>query len=379
MHKTQEKEAKLKVLLLESSPNWGGQEERLLREASWLREHRHNVALACNGNSAIAARATAAGIRSETISMRSAADLRGLISLSRLVVTGRPDIIHAHSPKDAWLCFWFHSFGVPVTRSRHTTFPRHMPARRGFIYRHGCRRLIASAGFIAQAMHDSLGVAKDRIDVIGECVNTSEFCPGDGVEFRKEFGIDKSAPLFGVVAMLRGEKGHDVFLRAAKIAAQQRPDARFVIVGDAASRRRVKQEIQKTLGTEFYGFPTPPVMMTGFRRDIPEVMRALDFLVVPSRREAQTLVIPQAFATGKPVIASKVGGIPELVEHGANGLLFESEDHDSLAAAMLELAADPHRAARMGRAGRKLAEEELAIDRKMELLLASYRKCVAAR
>lgn len=376
MRDIHEKTGKLKVLLLESSPNWGGQEDRLVREAVWLTARGHRVLVACNEKAAIAERAAAAGLEVRTLSMRSAADPKGLIALWQLVVSEGPDLVHARSPKDAWLSFWLHLSGVPVVRSRHTTFPKRMPWRRSFIYRHGCRRLIASAGFIAEAMHCSLGVAQERIDIIGECVDTSEFSPGNGEAFRREFGIKKSAPLFGIVAMLRGEKGHDIFMRAAKIVTEKHPGARFVIVGSAASRERVKRQLEVMMREDFANRHEPPVIMTGFRSDVPQVMRAIDCLVVPSRREAQTIVIPQAFATGKPAIGSRVGGIPELVKHGVNGLIFEPEDHTALAIAMLDIASNPERATNMGKAARRFAEEELTVDRKMELLLASYRKCV---
>lgn len=374
MQAIRDEDRKLKVLLLESSPNWGGQEDRLLREATWLQQRGHQVMLACNDDAAIIGRAGAAGIETRVIPFRTNIDLAGLGTLAELVRREKPDLLHAHSSKDAWFCFWFHRAGVPVVRSRHTTLPSDMPRGRRFIYRHGCRRLIASAGFIAETMRTSLGIADDRIDVIGECVDTQEFSPGDGSEFRREFRIPATAPLFGIIAMLRGEKGHDTFVRAARLVLETRPDARFVIVGSPASRDKVEQKIRQFIETELKSVEDPPVIMTGFRRDIPRIMRALDCLVVPSIKEAQTLVIPQAFATGKPVIASRVGGIPELVEDGVNGLLLTPKDHRGLAERMLRLINEPELAARLGRAGLEFARHELAVDVKMEQLLAAYRK-----
>lgn len=371
-------EAKLKILMLESSPNWGGQEDRLLREAVWLQDRGHKVLLACNDDAAIIGRAGAAGIETRAIPFRTNVDLVGVGALSKLVRKERPDLIHARSSKDAWFGFWLHRAGFPVIRSRHTTLPGGMPYGRRFIYRHGCRRLIASAGFIAETMKTSLGIPADRIDVIGECVDVSEFSPGDGSDFRREFGISDAAPLFGIVAMMRGEKGHDTFVAAASRVLKTRPDARFVIVGSAAAGNPVEQRVRKAVETEFTNFAEPPVILTGFRRDIPRIMRALDCLAVPSRQEAQTLVIPQAFATGKPAIGSRVGGIPELLQDEVNGFLIDPNNADQLADRMLRIAGDPGLARRLGQAGRELAERELAVDVKMEQLLACYRKAIAA-
>jgi glycosyltransferase involved in cell wall biosynthesis len=119
--------------------------------------------------------------------------------------------------------------------------------------------------------------------------------------------------------------------------------------------------------------------MTGFREDIPSIMRAIDCLVVPSAQEAQTLVIPQAFATGKPVIGSRVGGIPELLEDGVTGLLIPPQDPAALTAAMQKIITQPDMADRMAQAGYELARRDLAIDTKMGLLVTSYLKAIALR
>jgi len=343
-----------------------------------MQKNGHRVILACNDAAAIIGRAGAAGVEARSIPFRANVDLPGLKALAQLIRSERPDVIHAHSSKDAWFSFYFHLRGVAVVRSRHMTLPDVMPRGRRFIYRHGCRRLIAAAGFIADTMRDSLGVPADRIDVIGECVDTQEFSPGDGSEFRREFAIPENAPLFGIVAMLRGEKGHDIFLAAARKVLESHPDARFVIVGSTTPGNVVEAQIQEILAAEFARFPVCPVVLTGFRRDIPRIMRALDCLVVPSRHEAQTLVIPQAFASAKPAIGSRVGGIPEILQDGVNGFLVEPENKDEVADRMLRIAGDKNLAQRLGRAGREFAERELAVDIKMDQLLACYRKAVAA-
>lgn len=370
-------EGPLKILMLESSPNWGGQEDRLLREARWMQEHGHKVLLACGDSAAIIGRAGAAGVEARAIPFRSPLDIVGIRSLARLIRKERPDVMHARSSKDAWFSFWFHRTGLPVVRSRHTTLPQSMRSGRRFIYRHGCRRLIASAGFIADTMRDALGIPGDRIDVIGECVDTTEFSPGDGSAFRREFGIPDEAPLFGIVAMMRGEKGHDTFLSAARLVLAQRPDARFVIVGGSTSENPVETFVRETVAGEFDRLPGKPVILTGFRRDIPRIMRALTCLAVPSRFEAQTLVIPQAFATGKPVIGSRVGGIPEVMRDGASGFLIEPDNPAQLADRMLRIAGEPELARQFGRAGRDFAESRLEVNIKMQELLACYRKAVA--
>ena len=114
--------------------------------------------------------------------------------------------------------------------------------------------------------------------------------------------------------------------------------------------------------------------MTGFRRDVPEVMAALDVLVLPSiRSEATSQVIPQAFAVGTPVVASTVGGSPELVRDGETGRLVPPGDARALAAAVLELVSDPARARALGRAGQRLIADRHSLDASMALTTSVYR------
>ena len=364
--------------MLESSPNWGGQEERLLREAVWLRGGGHKVTIACPGHSATAGRARTEGLRVCAIPYRANYDLPGLAALSKLVRREAPDVIHARSSKDAWFALWFRVAGFPVVRSRHMTLAAGMPWGRKLVYRHGCTRLVAAASFIGLEMRRALGVAENRIDVIGEGVDTMEFSPGDGGALRRELGIEDEAPLFGLVSMLRRGKGHRCFLAAAQEVLVHRPDARFLIVGGASGGKDdIAAELRCSIGQGFSAFARPPVIMTGFRRDIPSVMRSIDCLVVPSSKEAQTLVIPQAFATGKPVIGSRVGGIPEILTDGVNGFLVEPRNAQQLAQRVLQLAENTDLRRRLGSAAREFAECELTFASKMQQLVECYRKAIA--
>ena len=146
-------------------------------------------------------------------------------------------------------------------------------------------------------------------------VDGERFHPGvSGKEVRKELGLG-AAPVVGLVANIRGSKGHNVFLEAARAVLARQPAARFLIVGDGVGFDEVSRRVRE-MGLD------PSVRLTGFRRDIPEVMAALDVLVLPSiRSEAIPQVIPQALAVGTPVVASTVGGSPELIRDGENGRL----------------------------------------------------------
>ena len=364
----------LKALLCDSSPNWGGQQYRLVREALWMKVQGHEVLVLCGARSELAARMRkhAPHIPVETI--RSWGGPLGLLEFVWKTARTTPDIIHTHSGQDALWASLFHFAGRTVVHSRHMTVPPEMKARRRFPYRSGCSRTIASAAFIKRDLGLVTGIPEDRVDVVGEGVDLNQFHPGvSGSGFRSEFGIPEEAPLFGMVAMIRGDKGHKHFLKAAAEVLEKFPSARFVIAGDGPESQveKLTRRVQK----EFPQHPSP-IILAGYREDVPEILAALDALVVPSLKEAQTIVIPQAFATGKPVIASRVGGIPEIVTHEVNGWLVPAGDDRALADAMMRFAESPDLRLRLGRAGLDLARRELGFDRKMELVIASYRRAI---
>ena len=140
-----------------------------------------------------------------------------------------------------------------------------------------------------------------------------------GAGVRAELGLG-AAPLVGLVANIRGSKGHDVFLEAARAVLAGEPAARFLIVGDGIGFDDVRRRVG-ALGLD------DAVQMTGFRRDVPEVMAALDVLVLPSiRSEAASQVIPQALAVGTPVVATDVGGSGEVIRDGDTGRLVPPGD-----------------------------------------------------
>jgi glycosyltransferase involved in cell wall biosynthesis len=360
--------------MAESSPNWGGQQYRLVREARWFRGRGHKVLVLCGETSELAAylERGAPWIRVEKV--RSWRGLGPLLRFASIVRQWRPNIIHTRSGQDStWGCF-FHLSGYAVVRSRHITIPEHVSRHDAARCRFGCRRIIAAAHVIKRDLVSRVGVSDSRIDVAGEGVDLQEFHPGlNGAAFRAEIEVAPQSPLFGVVGMLRSEKGQRNFVNAAARVLKSIPKARFVIVG--GGQGSYMDSVNAKIRQKFSMAPSP-VVVTGYREDISHVMAALDVLVVPSLCEAQTIVIPQAFAAGKPVIASRVGGIPELVRHEENGLLVQPAKDDELAAAMLRLLGEPVLRANLASAGLRLARCDLSFDKKAELVLKSYRKAL---
>jgi glycosyltransferase involved in cell wall biosynthesis len=174
---------------------------------------------------------------------------------------------------------------------------------------------------------------------------------------------DPGRPVVGLVGRLVPEKGVDVFLRAAALVSAVVPQARFLVVGDGPLRPDLEHRAA-VLGL------AGAVTFTGYRSDAPRLLAGLDVLAVPSRSDGSPLVVCEAMAAGVPVVASRVGGLPDLVEDGGSGLLVRPGEAEDLARALVSLLLDPEAARRLGARGRRLAagrSHERLVDRMTQL------------
>jgi glycosyltransferase involved in cell wall biosynthesis len=215
------------------------------------------------------------------------------------------------------------------------------------------------------------------IERIQDGIDVREFHPSvTGARIRAELGIDPGAPIVGFVGRLHPGKGADIFVRAAAEIALWQPEAQFLVCGGElrgyeAYAAGVRQ-LSSSLGLDERIHFTESRYGPG---DIPEVMAAIDVLLhLPRVREALGLVLIEAMATARPVIAFRTGGIAEVVVDGLTGELVPPGDWQAAARAVLGLLADPSRAHALGAAGRIRAEKEFEIGahaRRIEALYAS--------
>src|SRR5881397_2012054 len=347
------------VLHTEASRGFGGQEIRILAESRWLATHGWRALIAAQPGTRLLAEAERAGVATVAVRMRGPWSLLAVAALRRVIRANDVAVVHTHSSIDAWVAgLAARSLGVPVVRSRHVSIP--IPPRRALVYRLA-DRVITSGEAVAAIVR---GAGVPALDTARFHQNVS----GAGV--REELGL--RGPAVGLVANIRGSKGHEHFLEAARLVLAERSDARFLIVGDGIGFEDVRRRV-KEMGLE------PRVLMTGFRRDVPEVMAALDVLVLPSTRsEAMSQVIPQALAVGTPVVGTAVGGTPELIRDGETGRLVPPADAPALAAAILDLLRDPERARALARRGQALVLARHSIDAAMARTLEVYAAVRAA-
>jgi glycosyltransferase involved in cell wall biosynthesis len=277
------------------------------------------------------------------------------------------DLLKTYSSKDHWICLPLYFCGIPLSRARCITDSIGSKGR-AFVFKYGCSQIVADAGVIKRHLVEEHGIDPAKIEVIGSAVDLEKFKPPrDRTKFRREIGVSDDTPLIGNVGMIRPDKGQLVLVEAAPFVLERHPDARFVIVGQGTGI--LKRGINVRNAIDRAGL-TDKILMAGYRWDTPDVYAACDMIVIASlHTEASPIVLREAFASGRPVIATKVGDIPEIIEHRQNGLLIEAGDSQALAAAIMEFISDPKLAAHCTTNGLRYASQHFSFDKMMEAKL----------
>lgn len=207
-----------------------------------------------------------------------------------------------------------------------------------------------------------------KAQVIHHAVADASLAPGPAAELPERTG----GPVVSIVARLQAVKGHRVFLESARRVLLKRPDARFWIAGDGELRGEL-EALTSQLGL------TSAVSFLGYRNDISNVMASSDAVVCASSYESFPRSVLEALALGRPVVATSVGGLPEIVRDGETGILVPPGDPENLAAAILRLLGDRELAHRLGTAARKFIGERYTVEAQACAMAALYREALACK
>lgn len=203
-----------------------------------------------------------------------------------------------------------------------------------------------------------LGVDAERLHFIPNGADTEVFTPRRVRDsaLRRRFGIPEDAPVVGFVGRLSWEKGPESFLRAALVAHRAQPHAHFVLVGDGPMMGQCAHFIEQ-FGMGDYAH------LAGLQHDMPAVFSELDLVVSTSHSEAMPLALMEAMACGLPIVATRVGGVPDMVQHGLTGALVSPGDFDGVGAQIAKLLAQPEAMRLMGQRARARAVEHFCLSR----------------
>ncbi|GIW39869.1 MAG: glycosyl transferase [Candidatus Binatia bacterium] len=302
-------------------------------------------------------------------SLLSPATALAVVRLARLFRRERVDIVHTFLPRGEF---------VGSLAARLARVPVLLCGKRGCHYRRGaeavgCRVANYLADVVvanARAVRDFVSADEncplEKIVVIENGVDTRRFAPvEDARPFKARLGLDPERPVVGTVTRARVRKGYEEFLRAAAEVARSRPEVQVVVVGQD-TKEKVPWALVRELDLERRLF------LLGTRTDMPEVLAAFDIFVLSSHDEGMSNAIMEAMAAGKPVVATNVGGAPELIEEGVSGLLVPPREVPPLAAAILRVLENPDLASRLGRAARHAMERGFSLERMVERVERLY-------
>jgi glycosyltransferase involved in cell wall biosynthesis len=272
-----------------------------------------------------------------------------LLAIYRLQSAARrfsADLLHSHLSSASWWCGWLETLGGPPSIGHVHGFTSALWHRRQ-------KYLIACSNAVKRDLIEK-GIDGERIYVMHYPVDPDDQQPmRSPAEVRREFGVDDRMPIVGTFAHLSPKKGYRELVQAAYYVLQTIPNAQFWCFGEGPLRDELEQTArQLDIADRF--------RLCGFRHDVPDLMRAIDVMCLPSHREPFGLVYIEAALAGKPVIACNAGGTPEVIAHGETGLLVPPppENAEHLADAIFTLLDNRDRAAAMGLRGR-----EQALDR----------------
>ena len=317
----------------------------------------------------------AAGVHAIGLGRGSPAAVWAWRPLLRLLRRERIDVLHSHKfGSNAWAAVLAPLARVPVlVAHEHTWSYEGQPLRRLLD-----RELIArrSAAFVAVSREDQRRMIEiERIPpgAVTFVQNGIDPLPdGDRARVRAELGVADDDPLLGAVAVLREQKGLDVLLRSFAEALRAAPGLRLAIAGEGPERGRL-EALAAELGV------ADRVALLGHRSDVPDLLAGFDVAVSSSWFEGSPLAALEYMDAGLPVVATRVGGMPDLIEDGVHGRLVAPGDPSALAAAIVDVVGDRERAAAMGARARERRRSELSLDATVRALEALYERLVDER
>lgn len=329
----------------------------------------HTVELLVKANHALIEVARAAGVSTSSARFSGKLNLLAMSRLMQRMRAFRVDLVATQlSTASLWGSLAARAIGVPCVATVHA-----LNTKTCYVF---ANRIIV----VSQAVKAHLelqGIAAEKMRVVYNGIDLSRFeRPLDESETRAAkvaLHFEADAPVIGVVAHLTRKKGHGWFLEAAAQLVAAWPRAQFVLVGDGPERATLEAQVER-LGLQ------SNVRFAGFQRDVVPWIAALDILVLPTiQKEGFGRVLVEAGAMGKPVIATPIGGISEVIVAGETGLIVPAFDAKALFTALADLLSDPDRRTAMGLAGRRRAVNHFSIERMVGETEKVYRELLAER
>ncbi|MEI7729077.1 MAG: glycosyltransferase family 4 protein [Verrucomicrobiota bacterium] len=333
----------LTIIHTEASDGWGGQEIRIFSEAGWFREQGHRVILITPAHAQLQQRAREAGFETFQLSFTKASQAGDFFRLGRILQQMRPHVLGTHSSTDSWVGMLAgRRQRVPVLlRYRHVSTPVKPNWLNRFFYRTLCHHTLTTGECIRQPLIETLGVDPLKVTSAPTGIEPPPF-PSDRetarVSLCQELKLPPTSRFVGCVAVLRSWKGQALLMDAFQSVAARFPHHHLLLVGNGPGWPGLNEHRDSLTVRE-------RILFTGHQADPWRYFRALDAALLPStKNEGIPQSLLQAMFAGCPALGSRVGGIPEIIQHNATGLLFEPASAEAIATVLVQVLSQPEAA-----------------------------------
>jgi glycosyltransferase involved in cell wall biosynthesis len=358
-------------LHIDTARTWRGGQNQVLLTVNGLRALGHRAALVAHPGGELRRRADE-GLELIPIAPRTEIDLTAAWRLARVIKGLRPDIVHAHDPHGVAMASLALSLGsgagaggrTPAfIASRRVDF--HLKGNSFSRWKHRQVDCFIAASDAIRRMLVADGVPEDRTITVHEGVDVEHVVGIPPVNIHETFFLPHHAPVVGNVAALVPHKGQRHLIDAAHLVVQKLPDARFVILGEGELREHLERLVRDHHLEKH-------VLLPGFRADVLGCIKGFDLFAMSSVTEGLGTSLLDAMACRKAIVATRAGGIPEVVEDQVNGLLVEPRDHHAMADEIIALLSDEPRRRAMGDAGFARVRERFTVERMIAQTAAVY-------
>ncbi len=361
------------ILFLSTSSGPGGAERVINNLAASLDPQRYRAILCLFRPGWLQERSESCGIRTFVLPTHGMTDWRWAIQFKRLLRQEQVDLIHAHEfDANVQGAFVAALSGIPLVATVHGKNYFWEKLRRRLAYRWVSRKatMVAVSEDLKQFIVEKVGISSSLVKVLYNGVDVLPQCDRAVVaECRKELGLPENHQIVGVVGNLYPVKGHQYLIAAIPAVLRKCPNTSFVFAGRGQLESELKAQVCR-FGVE------ERVYFLGLRQDIPRILAMLDLFVLPSLSEGLSMAILEAMIAGKPVIATRVGGNPELVIDEETGFLVPPRDSQTLADRLITSLTNKQQSATFAERGKRRAEGQFSLQTMVSSYQSLYDQCL---
>lgn len=368
--------APLRLAHLESSMDWGGQELRIVEQCAWLNAHGHRAWIIANPRAAIVSHAQAQHVPIAEIPMYGVTHPYTLLRLIRFIHENDINVIDCHSQRASYYGAYLKWLTAKaVIRSHHVANPIHANNLKQLFWRHGSHGIVVTATMIREQLIAQNLTAGQPIHLALPGVDPERFHPQiEGQALRAQWGIPADATLIANIGMIRPDKGQLYFVEACRSLMARHHKLYAVQLGEATCQTAAYKEA--VLASAQAEIATGKIQFLGYQGEIEQWLAMADIVVIASTVEAQTRLVTQAFLMKKNVVATTVGGLPEMITPLRTGLLCQPGQAAALAATIEQLINNPSLAHQLKENAYQQAMTHWTFNAMMQEMLSYYRQAL---